>query len=146
MKRVLYWVIQWTWGLPQTLIGALICLRYRKRERFSYQDAVVTIWPRQKSSMSLGMFLFLRDGWTPVEHELLAHEYGHTIQSLLLGPLYLLVVGLPSILWAGFGPIVRARKQRKLPYSWLYCEKWADRCGTRFAGHRAIEQRRQQTE
>lgn len=31
--------------------------------------------------------------------KLLAHEYGHTIQSLLLGPLYLLVIGIPSVIW-----------------------------------------------
>ena len=28
------------------------------------------------------------------------HEYGHTVQSMILGPFYLLAVGLPSIIWA----------------------------------------------
>lgn len=30
---------------------------------------------------------------------LLVHEYGHTIQSMILGPLYLIVIGIPSTLW-----------------------------------------------
>ena len=132
MKRFLYRLWQWTWGLPQTLVGAFITLALAKRPHFSYQGAFVTLWPLE-SSMSLGMFLFLHRDWTPKEQKLLAHEYGHTVQSLLLGPLYLPVIGLPSFLWAGFRPVVRYRRRRKLPYSWLYTERWADRNGRKFA-------------
>lgn len=132
MKRFFYRLWQWLWGLPQTLVGAVITLILRKQPHFSYQGAVGTIWPL-RSSMSLGMFLFLSRDWTPQDKGLLAHEYGHTVQSLLLGPLYLLVIGLPSIVWAGFKPIVRLRRRRKLPYSWLYTERWADFNGKKFA-------------
>lgn len=132
MKHFLYRLWQWVWGLPQTLAGALVTLVCCRRPHFWYQGAYVTIWPLA-SSMSLGMFLFLCDGWTPRQQRLLAHEYGHTIQSLLLGPLYLPVIGLPSFLWAGFRPAVRLREQRKLPYSWLYTESWADRNGAKYA-------------
>ena len=50
-----------------------------------------------------------------------------------MGPSYLLVIGLPSFIWAGFGPVVRLRQKRQLPYSWLYTEGWADRNGKRYA-------------
>lgn len=30
------------------------------------------------------------------------HEYGHQLQSYILGPLYLLIIGLPSGLWCWF--------------------------------------------
>lgn len=133
MKKAFYWLWQWTWGLPQNLAGLFVFLRFAKRPHFSYQGAVATVWPNKTGSMSLGMFLFLYDGWEPSDHALLAHEYGHTIQSLLLGPLYLAVIGLPSIVWAGFKPVVKLRRRKQLPYSWLFCERWADRNGRKYA-------------
>ena len=133
MKRFLYRFWQWTWGLPQTLVGALVTLYYAKRPHFWYQGAYATIWPL-RSSMSLGMFLFLQNDWNPRSYrKLLAHEYGHTVQSLLLGPSYLLVIGLPSILWAGLTPFERLRRKRGISYPWLYTERWADYNGKKFA-------------
>ena len=51
------------------------------------------------------------------------HEYGHIRQSRMLGWLYLIVVGIPSALWALFynGP--------KEGYYRFYTERWADRLG-----------------
>ena len=132
MKRFLYRLCQWTWGLPQTLAGAVVFLRYCRCRHFWYQGALVTLWPVKGGSLSLGMFAFLYDGWKPADRELLAHEYGHTVQSLLLGPLYLLAIGLPSALWAGPSPLSKLRHVKKLPYGWLYTEKWADRNGRKF--------------
>ena len=40
---------------------------------------------------------------------LLVHEYGHTIQSLIFGPLYLIVMGIPSTLW-GFLPYFQIKE------------------------------------
>ena len=137
MKRFLYVLWQWTWGLPQNLVGFAIFLIYLRRPHFRYQGAVATVWPVKSGSMSLGMFLFFHPSWTPASHDLLAHEYGHTIQSLLLGPLYLPVIGLPSFLWASLPPFKRMRRQKKVPYSAIYTEKWADRNGARFAKKKA---------
>ena len=138
MKRFLYVLWQWIWGLPQNLVGLAIFLIFLRRRHFCYQGSVVTIWPFKQGSMSMGMFLFLHPGWTPKDHQLLAHEYGHTIQSLLLGPLYLLVIGLPSLAWAGLPAFQTLRRRRKLPYSAFYPEKWADHNGKRFAKKRAV--------
>lgn len=55
----------------------------------------------------------------------LAHEYGHTIQSYKLGPLYLLVIGLPSIVWAGC--FKNWRKKHNKDYYSFYTERWADK-------------------
>ena len=94
---------------------------------------MATVWPL-RSSMSLGMFLFLQNDWNPRSYKrLLAHEYGHTFQSLLLGPLYLFVIGLPSFIWAGLPTFEKLRRKRGISYSWLYTERWADRNGRIFA-------------
>jgi hypothetical protein len=62
------------------------------------------------------------------------HELGHCVQSLLLGPLYWLVVALPSVIWCNFPPLVRWRKAHHVSYYWLFCEHWANRWGSRWAG------------
>lgn len=134
MKRLLYVLCQWTWGLPQNLVGLGFFLFYRLRgcPHFSYQGAVVTIWTNPTGSMSMGRYLFLEPSWTPKDHDLLAHEYGHTIQSLFFGPLYLLTVGLPSVLWAGL-PCFRNMRRKGRSYYSVYPEKGATRLGERFA-------------
>lgn len=113
MGRFFYVLIQCTWGALQTMAGALVFLRYRRQPHFFFHGAAATIYPLA-SSLSLGMFVFLSDhppgdrrGLIPapeIPRRLLVHEYGHTIQSLLLGPLYLPLVGLPSVLWAQLPP------------------------------------------
>lgn len=115
---VLYIMIQCTWGILQTTAGAFLSLLLCRKKRFFFRGAVVT---ECNFSVSLGMFVFVRTK----SAELLRHEYAHTLQSLMLGPLYLLVIGLPSILWAGvFG---KYRKRRNIPYRSFYTEKWADK-------------------
>ena len=53
------------------------------------------------------------------------HEFGHVLQSRMLGPLYLMVIGLPSLLWAWLGDRIAPGKS----YYWFYTERWADRLG-----------------
>jgi hypothetical protein len=55
------------------------------------------------------------------------HEYGHQVQSKIFGPIYLLVIGLPSIIWAGmYGVIIKPTHNG---YYKFFTEKWADRLG-----------------
>lgn len=135
MKRFLYILWQWIWGLPQNLVGAALYLFFRITgcPHFRYQGALVTVWPIKSGSMSMGRFLFLDPTWEARDHFLLAHEYGHTIQSLMLGPLFLILVGLPSILWAGLPYFERLRRKKDLSYYDAYQENWANKLGARFA-------------
>ena len=135
MRRLLYILWQWTWGLPQNLVGAGFYLYYRARgcPHFRYQGALVTVWTQTSGSMSMGRFLFMHPSWTPKDHALLAHEYGHTIQSLFFGPFYLLTVGLPSLIWAGLPAFQRRRRTRHIDYYAVYPEKSATALGKRFA-------------
>ena len=59
--------------------------------------------------------------------KLLVHEYGHTIQSLILGPLYLIMIGIPSTLW-GF-LFAKKRYEKQIPYCAFFTENWANKCG-----------------
>ena len=128
VRQILMIALQCTWGLPQTLIGLGIFLVCRARgcPCFLMETAVCTEW-RRTDGVSLGLFFFC-----PENGGIHLHEYGHTFQSLMLGPLSLAAVSLPSLLWAGLPVFERRRRVRKIPYSRLYCESWADRLGSRY--------------
>lgn len=141
---VCYRLAQWTWGLPQTLCGAAVYLRYRKNPHETYHGASVTVWPH-KSSVSLGMYIFVSDHLISKQRRnnsakrftedsfarrILMHEYGHTIQSLMTGPLYLILIGLPSFIWNQTPAFERLRDRKRISYYSVYPEKQADKLGT----------------
>ena len=119
------------WGPPQTLGGLLLFLALRgPRRRGAFRSAVVTEWDLDEG-LSLGMFVF-------VPHDcpraLLVHEYGHTLQSLRLGPLYLPVVVLPSLVWAGLPACRRFRARHNYSYYRFFPERWANLLTRRTTG------------
>ena len=89
--KPLFYLIQWTWGLPVNLfggIGYLVCkLKGYRTEKF--ENAVITYVPWKYGGLGTGIFLFLRENhpnelWT---YNARIHEYGHTWQVLHLVPL-----------------------------------------------------------
>ena len=62
------------------------------------------------------------------------HEYGHTIQSLIWGPLYLLMVGAPSMIWEKIPFFARRRLNENKSYFDIYFEKQANRLGEKVTG------------
>ncbi len=135
MKQALYLLCQWLWGLPQNLVGGVFYLYYRLKgcPHFRYQGAFGVVWTNPSGSMSMGSFLFMHPNWTPENKALLEHEYGHTIQSLFFGPLYLLTVGLPSVLWAGLPYFKKLRREGRRGYYTVFPEKQASGLGKRYA-------------
>ena len=127
MKKPLYTVLQYTWGLPQTLLGSAVYLAHRKDRHGQYGNAKVTYWDRPEG-LSLGKFIFI----PAKDKSLLDHEYGHTIQSLILGPAYLPLVGLPSLLWNRHPYFRRKRKTTGKDYYSVIFEKTANKLGDRF--------------
>ena len=147
MKIYLYRICQCTWGILQTLLGLMLFLIHYKCKHYSYHGAIVTEW-NSNTSISLGLFVFVSakpffvkkfEGQICEEElskRLLVHEYGHTIQSLILGPLYLILMGIPSTLWGFlFG---KKRKEQQIPYGAFFTEKWANYLGERVTGEKSI--------
>lgn len=131
LKKFLFYFVQWTWGLPVNLVGGtvyLICKAMgRRHQRFGY--AYITYLPWNQGGLSLGLFIFMKDQhksktWT---YNTRIHEYGHTWQCLLLGPLYYIVVAAPSAFWCGC--LDKLRKKKNWSYYKLYCEYWANLWG-----------------
>lgn len=111
------------WGIIQNLIGLVLFLCLANRKHRTFHGAVITTW-KLGSSLSLGMFIFTR---TPYDLKLVLHEYGHTIQSLLIGILGPFIIGLPSLIWCGC--FKKRRDKHNVDYYSFYTEEWANRLG-----------------
>lgn len=118
----------WTWELPQTLLGWLIMAFFMlfventTKHRLNNEVVLVTI-KQPLFGVSLGRYVVLN---YLMGTQTLNHEIGHCIQSKILGPLYLIVVGLPSItmnILSTFGILRRDRYYKRWP------ESWADELG-----------------
>lgn len=135
-KRILFTILQCTWGLIQTLLGAVIFIKLRKYPHERYRGCIDTRW-NLSSGLSLGLFIFTPSEENDDVRKIRVHEYGHCIQSLVLGPLYPLI-GMISIVWARHPYFERIRRERNLLYTACFVESWASRWGEAVTGESAI--------
>ena len=124
MKRLLLYL----WQLPQNLLGLLLVAIYKpERKHIMDNGNEIHFANRMLGGISLGKYSIVntchyrKDIADALKRDTVRHEaIGHAKQSLYLGPLYLLVVGLPSIVWAA---ICKDNKR----YFEVYPENWADK-------------------
>ena len=120
---------QLTWGILQSTIGLLVFLVNIGCPHCIYRGSLMTEWKRQ-DGVSLGLFAFVPKTYNEgLNEHLRRHEYGHCVQSMILGPLYLPVIGLPSLGWNVMPIFQRYRKRQKVNYEQFYTEAWANRLG-----------------
>lgn len=132
MKKSLYYFLQWTWGLPMTLIGLIVfivCSLLGCRT-YSYRNAICIVIPWNFGGMELGMF-FVRG---VLNINVCAHEYGHSIQNMWWGPLFPLVIAIPSAIrywYRRFYTMFIYQKNRKKlpPYDSIWFERQATKLG-----------------
>lgn len=119
IKDILIQILLILWQLPQCLVG-LIMLPFLGKLRLIRYENYCWAFEGEKMSggISLGCFIFLSK-YSAKNETTIRHEYGHVKQSHMLGWLYLIIIGLPSILWATFGD------NNKCYYS-FYTEKGAN--------------------
>ena len=116
-------VLRYIWELPQNLLGLLLRVIYKGTDS-EYEGAVVRRSLKMQGGISLGRYIIVS---RYASRKTVMHEYGHCIQSRRLGWLYLLVIGLPSIVWAGlYGTLIKPTMNG---YYRFYTERWADRLG-----------------
>ena len=73
-----------------------------------------------------------------IPQRLLVHEYGHTIQSLIFGPLYLIIMGIPSTLW-GFLPSCQKKRNGGISYFSFFTERFANYLGEMVTKEKSME-------
>lgn len=142
LRGALFHLVQWTWGIAQNLAGAAL-LPFLRGKRYRYHGALVTEYSRlsftqNRSGFSLGEFIYIPEAWSKYDREhFVVHEYGHTVQSLMFGPLYLPVVGLPSVIWAHrYDRRLSAYRSRGISYTDRFPESGADRLGEYVTGEK----------
>ena len=148
-KKAAFNLVQLTWGFPQTLAGSVIYALAPGERGVRFRCAYVKKWPYTRG-LSLGPFIFVPDYLKGADHEktrkimearqerLYVHEYGHCIQSLIFGPLYLPLFAFPSMVWAGVPAFDRMRKAKAYSYYRFYTEKLANWLGERVTGEESI--------
>ena len=126
-----YNIIKWVfipffffWCFLQNLVGFCVYIYLKcigEAQRKKSDDNIVYFSTNQFGGVSLGYFIFLQGEDKTDVH----HEWGHEIQSLILGPLYLLVIGLPSGIVSGLN-LTNGNNYKYYNYPW---ESWADSLG-----------------
>ena len=131
MKKI-WEVLLYCWQLPQNLLGQLLLAIYGRVVPIDFRgdgwrsrlpSSMLYFIDGFPGGISLGRYILVSGrGFT--DSKVWYHERGHSIQSMILGPLYLFVVGLPSLLWAACW-----NSGWKVSYYWFYTERWADKLG-----------------
>ena len=129
MKLIMNYIrnlILFIWQLPQHLlailyIGYLVMMCKDLGVDSRYKQAIV-IPCVMRGAVTLGCYVFV--GLNSEYRKTVKHELGHTIQSKILGPLYLIVIGIPSITYCGLRRIFPSL--RKKNYYDFYTEKLAN--------------------
>lgn len=114
------------WQLPQVLVGLMLYLFYRGSAKLIRETDYTKVYAcSMPGGISLGVIVLINKYQCTIDT--INHELGHTKQSRILGPLYLLVIGLPSIIHAGLSDYIGCCKKHKEGYYHFYTEKWADK-------------------
>ena len=115
------------WQLPQNIVGLILRFVYRGNDAAIIKGACEVTVRRStnmRGGISLGEYVILSQ-WSG--ENTVNHELGHCMQSQYLGWLYLIVIGLPSIVWAALHTSFKYFRAKD--YYSFYTEKWADELG-----------------
>lgn len=132
MKRIKK-IALYVWQLPQNLLGLLLIAFYRPERMHTMENGNrICFANRMRGGISLGKYSLVntshyrKDINESLKRDTVRHEaIGHATQSLYLGWLYLIVIGLPSIVWAMlYGRVIEPTKNG---YFQFWTERWADK-------------------
>ena len=128
-------VLLYIWQLPQNIAGLILLLYFRKeRKVLEYEGIRYYVVPKMQGAVTLGQYIFLAPYYA-TDTETFVHEFGHTIQSKYLGPLYLIVIGITSLLHAALHDC----RENGKSYYHFYTERWANTLALRYMKRNDIE-------
>ena len=135
MKLIMKYIrnlILFIWQLPQHIVAiiyfgylVMMCKDLGIDSRYKQATVIPCI---MRGAVTLGNYVFV--GLNSEYRKTVKHELGHTIQSKILGPLYLIVIGIPSITYCGLRRLFPSL--RKKNYYDFYTEKWANNLSEKY--------------
>lgn len=129
MKKILFWVASFTWGLPMTLFGCivaliLLCLGYKpKRFHYFIYFEVGENW----GAFEAGCF-FITDKNPSLFTK--QHEAGHGIQNIMFGFLTPFIVSIPSAIRYWYRELTPNKKHPD--YYSIWFENQANKLGQKY--------------
>lgn len=103
-KRIIKYLVNvflMTWQLPQVLTGLIGLVIFHNFEIYTNERSGVRVLKVNKGTLfggacfSSGPIIFVTPG---CNEDVIRHETGHSMQSIMFGPLFHLVVSIPSII------------------------------------------------
>ena len=95
MKYWHFWLLSFTWGLPQTILGCIVAVFFmitgHKPHKWGYCIYFVTK-AKGYSGCEFGPFFVINDGGEGCRN----HEFGHGLQNCVYGPLTLFIIFIPA--------------------------------------------------
>ena len=133
-KRILFYIISFTWGGIMTAIGLVVLLVTLPFGKFGiYHGRIYKRIGKNWGGVELGCF-FLCDN--SADEYILAHESGHGLQNCLWGPLMPFVICIPSAIRYWYREFIwRFNKEKfnKLPdYDAIWFEGQATKWGKKY--------------
>lgn len=110
-------VIKWVWQFPQNLLGLLVIFftKAKKHENICWKT------DKYRFGVSLGNYIIFGKNFSNIDY---FHEKGHQIQSLYLGPLYLFIIGLPSLIGNIYDRLAHRNWTYERRVLWYYHQPW----------------------
>jgi hypothetical protein len=117
--------MKYLWQLPQNILAKFIYFCYKKSisKTQIYKDIMIYYIIGFPGGLSLGNHIFVQ---SDCDDNMVKHEYGHTLQSKMLGWLYLVIVALPSSIMAILTNLHILKIEN---YYKHFPENWADKLG-----------------
>lgn len=135
MKLIMKYIrnlILFIWQLPQHIVAliyfgylVMMCKDLGVDSRYKQATVIPCV---MRGAVTLGNYVFV--GLNSEYRKTVKHELGHTIQSKILGPLYLIIIGIPSITYCGLRRLFPSL--RKKNYYDFYTEKWANNLSEKY--------------
>ena len=136
---ILYWVWSLAWNGLVTILGIfvmLFALIFKKGKVHKNGYGLITVFGGNWGGLNLGAFQFCGDyEGDPYYQEVRGHEFGHSLQGLIWGPLYLFIIFIPSVARYWYYTI-KTSKGEKFPEGW-YDSAWFEGQATRW-GTKAV--------
>lgn len=120
------------WQLPQNILGIAVIIFTKARYNDISDDKSENYWLTKKFRFGVSLGNYIIFGNIRVTPNTLNHEKGHQKQSLYLGPLYLILIGIPSFCGNIYDRIFHRKWDNRKRVRWYYgqpWEAWADRLG-----------------
>ena len=134
MKKSLFYILSFTWGLPLTLVGCLtalvlMILGYKSYGKYGY-SWVFEVGERW-GGLNLGPVIIVSK---PFNDHTMKHEHGHAIQNCWFGPFMPFLVCIPSAIRYWYRELKYNRHGKNPPteYDDVWFEGSASKIGYKF--------------